>query len=144
VTSDVLNDSEGGVLGALLHSSDESAEERSEDGGNLRAAGLQLVEITVKVDGIFNQSDGVGVSGVQISKSLVDISEKGDVGTFVDVGIVINLEKVIETFNDEAGGVGGVTNTREDGPVADSGGSDSDEDGEEDELVHSLIKGLLS
>ncbi len=136
---DILNDGEGSILGVLLHGGDESGEERSEDGGNLGAAGLQLVEISIKVDGIFDQSNGVGVSGVQISKGLVDISKKGDVGALIDISDVVNLEKVVETFKDLTGGAGGVTEVFEDGPVADSGGSDSDKDGEKDELVH-LIK----
>jgi len=137
VATDVFNDSDSGSLGVLLGGSGEVAEEGFVDGGNLRAVGLELVVITIEGNNISDQSDGVGVSGVQVSKGFVDVLKDGDVSTLVDVSIIVDLEIIVEAFEEKSSGAGTVTEVVGEEPVvADSGGGKSDKDGEEDELVH--------
>jgi len=117
VATDVFNNSDGGSLGVLLGGSGEVAEEGFVDRGNLRAVGLELVVITIEGNNISNQSDGVGVSGVQVSKGLVNVSKDGDVSALIDVGIIVDLEIIVEAFEEEASGAGGVTEVVGEEPV---------------------------
>ena len=71
----------------------------------------------------------------------VKISDEGNIGAVINVSVVFNVEIIVETFNDLTKLAGGIAVSSVDGErpgtdVTESGGSESNKDGEEDKLVH--------
>jgi len=137
VASNVADNLDDGGLGVFFSGFGEIAEESLVDSGNLRAAGLNLVVVTIEGNNISNQSDGVRARSVQIGKSLVEILKEGDVSAFLKVSGVLDVEVIVETFEELRGRVGAITEVVGKEPVvSDSGGGEGNEDGEEEELEH--------
>ena len=142
VTSDVQTNSFSGLLGFSSAGSGEVTEELCHGGSNLRARVLDLVIVVVDGNNVGDQSNRVGLRGIQVSEGLVKISDEGNVSAVIDVSVVFNVEIIVETFNDLTELGGRVAEASVERPVLDgtvktnSGGSESDEDGEEDNLVH--------
>jgi len=141
VTGNVHTNLFSGLLGFSSAGSGEVAEEFFHGSSNLRAAVLDLVIIVVDGNNVGDQSNRVGLRGVQISEGLVKISDEGNIGAVINVSVVFNVEIIVETFNDLTKLAGGIAVSSVDGErpgtdVTESGSSESNKDGEEDKLVH--------
>ena len=108
-SEDVLGDSqEGGggvVLDGVFQRSEESFIRLGEDGAVL----LDVVIVVIEGHNISNQSQGVGLSFVQVSESLLDIGDEGNLGAFSEVLVVGNVELIVETLEEVSEIRGGIS-----------------------------------
>ena len=97
-SEDVLgNSQEGGgsvVLDGVFQRSEESFIRLDEGGAVL----LDVVVVVIEGHNISNQSQGVGLSFVQISESLLDIGDEGNLSASGEVLVVGNVELIVETL----------------------------------------------
>jgi len=131
-SEDVLGNSQEGGGGVVLEGLFEGSEESFIRFSELGAVVLDVVVITIEGHNISNQSEGVGLSFVQVSEGLLDIGDEGNLSALGEILVVGDVELVVETL-EKVGEIrrSGVNTESEVGRSEDNAESES-----EDSLEH--------
>jgi hypothetical protein len=138
VLEDVNSDLQSGDLGVSLGLLFEVGEESFISLFDLWASNLNLVIVVVELGDISNQSNWVGLISVQVSIELLEISNNGDMGAFVEVIIASNGELIVETSEESrevlrGGGIG-----------LEAGRSEDSEESDNEKLQYATVANLFS